>query len=294
MPKRVLVLLAAHNGIQWVAEQIASIRAQEGVEASILASDDASSDGTYEYLCSAPGVMVLPGRGPHGSAGRNFFHLLARADFTGYDYFAFSDQDDIWFPWKLSRAVDCLEREHCECYSANVYAFWEDGREDLVDKSLPQQELDFLFEGAGPGCTYVMATRLAVQIQGVLQWDPRIPEEVSLHDWFAYAWARSHQFAWFIDETPVMRYRQHGANQLGANVGSTAARTRITQIRSGWYRKQVEALARICGLESHALVGRVLRKTVAGRVRLALNAGKFRRRGRDALALGFVSLIGWF
>ena len=110
MPKRVLVLLAAHNGIRWIAEQLESIRKQERVEVTILASDDASIDGTYEYLRSAPGVSVFPERGPYGSAGRNFFHLLARADFSGYDYFAFSDQDDIWYPWKLSRAVDCLDR----------------------------------------------------------------------------------------------------------------------------------------------------------------------------------------
>jgi len=294
MTKRVLVLLAAHNGMQWIAEQVESIRAQEGVEVSILASDDASTDGTHEYLSSAPGVALLPGRGPYGSAGRNFFHLLSRADFSAHDFFAFADQDDIWYSWKLARAMDCLERESCEGYSANVTAFWEDGREALVDKSHPQRELDYLFEGPGPGCTFVMSTRLARQIQDVLRSNPGVRDDISLHDWFAYAWARSHGFAWFIDKQPVMRYRQHGANYLGANVGSIAAKKRVGQVKSGWYRGQVEAIARVCGADSREIVRKVLSKNWSGRLCLALHAGKFRRRYRDVLALAFISLMGWF
>ena len=53
------MLMATHNGIQWVDEQLKSIRAQEVVEVSILASDDASTDGTFEYLNSTSGVMLL-------------------------------------------------------------------------------------------------------------------------------------------------------------------------------------------------------------------------------------------
>ena len=75
--------MATHNGIQWVEAQLKSIWAQEGVEVSILASDDASTDGTFEYLNSASGVMLLEERGPYGSAGRNFFNLLLHADFLG-------------------------------------------------------------------------------------------------------------------------------------------------------------------------------------------------------------------
>jgi rhamnosyltransferase len=294
MAKEVLVLLAAHNGMRWITQQMQSIRAQESCHVAILASDDASNDGTHEYLASIPGVTLLPQRGPYGSAGRNFFHLLSHADFSGHDFVAFADQDDIWHPWKLARAIECLRRHGCEGYSANVTAFWENGREAVVRKSHPQRELDFLFEGPGPGCTFVMSTRLAKQIQDVVRSHPTVANEISLHDWFAYAWARSHGFAWFIDEQPVARYRQHGRNHLGANVGLRAARSRIEQIRSGWYRCQVESIARACGADSRAVVKKALLRTWPGRLSLAMHAGKFRRRYRDALFLGFISLIGWF
>jgi len=294
MTKRVLVLMATHNGIQWIEEQLKSIRAQEGVEVSILASDDASTDGTFEYLNSASCVMLLEERGPYGSAGLNFFNLLLRADFSGYDFIAFSDQDDIWHPLKLARAIDCLATQGCEGYSANVTTFWEDGREVLIDKGQPQCEWDFLFESAGPGCTYVMSAFLAKGIQGFLRANPRVRDEIYLHDWFVYAWARSNGFAWFIDKVSFMRYRQHRTNEFGANAGLKMAKNRIENVKSGWYRGQVEAIARACGVDSQKLVHKVLSKSWKGRISLAIHAGKFRRRYRDAFVLALISMMGWF
>lgn len=292
--RRVLVMMATHNGIQWVDGQLKSIRDQEGVEVSILASDDSSTDGTFEYLKSASGVMLLEERGPHGSAGLNFFSLLLRADFAGHDFVAFSDQDDIWHPWKLARAIDCLASQSCEGYSANVTAFWEDGREALVDKAQSQREWDFLFQGAGPGCTYVMSSFLAQGLQYFLGANPRIPEEICLHDWFVYAWARSNGFAWFIDKAPVMRYRQHGANEFGVNTGLSVAKKRVEKIKSGWYRGQVVSIAMACGVDSQKFIHKVLSRTWTGRISLALHAGKFRRRYRDAFVLALISMMGWF
>lgn len=292
--KRVLVLLATHNGVQWIDEQVDTIRAQVGVEVSILASDDASTDGTYEKLCSSSIVRLLTERGPYGSAGKNFFHLLSRADFSSYNFIAFADQDDIWHANKLVRAIGCMNRENCDGYSSNVTAFWEDGREALIIKSQAQKEFDFLFEGAGPGCTYVMSTKLAKRLQDVLLANPRIPEEISLHDWYAYALARSNGFAWFIDNEPMMRYRQHSANELGANVGYKLAIARLRKIKSGWYRSQVEAISRVCGTDSYLLVCKIFCRTWSGRIALALHASKFRRRFRDALILSIISLMGWF
>lgn len=45
---------------------------------------------------------------------------------------------------------------------------------------------------------------------------------VTLHDWYCYAYSRSHGFKWVIDTQPYMRYRQHGGNQVGVNSGSKA------------------------------------------------------------------------
>jgi len=286
--------MATHNGIQWVDEQIKSILAQEGVDVSILASDDASTDGTYEYLNANPNVKLLAERAPYGSAGKNFFNLLLRADFTGYDFVAFSDQDDVWYPGKLKRAIECMTTHGCDGYSANMTAFWEDGQEVLVDKAQPQREWDFLFQGAGAGCTYVMSVLLENKISDFLRLNPQIPGQICLHDWFVYAWTRANGFSWFIDKEPVMRYRQHFANDFGVNAGLQAAKNRLVQVKSGWYRSQVVAIAKACNVDSDQFIQKVMGDTWAGRISLALHARKFRRSNRDAMVLALSSIMGWF
>lgn len=287
--------MATHNGMQWLEEQLNSILSQEGVEVSILVSDDASIDGTFEYLNSHAGLMLLAERGPYGSAGKNFFNLLLHADFLGYDFVAFSDQDDVWHPKKLARSIDCLATQNCEGYSANVTTFWEDGRESVIDKTQSQREWDFLFESAGPGCTYVMSAALVRGIQNFLRVNPQVLDEICLHDWFVYAWARSNGFSWYIDKVPLMRYRQHSANVFGANnAGFKVAMNRIGRIKSGWYRDQVEVIARICGIDSQKIIRKVLSKTWTGRISLAIHARRFRRHYRDAFVLALCSLMGWF
>jgi rhamnosyltransferase len=291
---RVLVLLAVRNGLPWIQDQIDSILSQQGVVVSLVVSDDASTDGTFEYCTQRHGVDLLAGRGPHGSAGRNFFHLLSQVDVAGQDYVAFADADDIWYPWKLSRAVQELQRTGSDGYGANVTAFWENGREKLIDKAHQQREWDFLFESAGPGCTFVFSRRLAASVQQVLRLTPSIPDEVSQHDWFVYAWARSHGFRWTIDIEPVMRYRQHAGNELGVNTGSRAAERRFKQLKSGWYRRQVEAITSFCDMHSQPFIRTVLGRSWKSRLTLALRVRNCRRRNRDRFVLAVASVLGWF
>jgi len=56
--KSVLVLLAAYNGEQYIAEQLNSILAQKGVKLSIIISVDKSTDATLmiaqEYQSKYP------------------------------------------------------------------------------------------------------------------------------------------------------------------------------------------------------------------------------------------------
>ena len=294
-PRRFSIAMATFNGELYIRQQLNSLAEQILLPYELVACDDGSSDNTVsileEFQKEAPFPVTI-----HPNPSRLGFadNFLDAASKCTADWIAFSDQDDLWHSWKLSRAIDCLERQACECYSANVTAFWEDGSEVLIDKSHVQREFDYLFEGPGPGCTYVMSTRLAREIQDVLHGDAGIARDIALHDWFTYAWARSHRFAWFIDKKPVMRYRQHVANHLGVNVGSITARRRMRQIRSGWYRQQVEAIAKTCGVDSVTAVRNALQKGLSGRISLALHAGKFRRRRRDAFALALISLLGWF
>jgi rhamnosyltransferase len=290
---KVAVLLAAYNGKAWIEEQLASILAQTGVNLSIYISVDPSTDGTEalcaEYAQTRQNVFLLPPAGPFKGAARNFFRLIRDVDFSTYDFVSFSDQDDIWYPDKLERAVTRLQSDDIDGYSSNVIAFWPNGRRMLVDKAQPQVKWDHLFEAAGPGCTYVLKPALAAGFKHLIveQWE-RV-QEVALHDWFCYAFARSHEFKWFIDPVPGMDYRQHASNQVGVNFGILSALVRLQSVTNGWWLKQIKLTSSLMGSENPL-------SKLGGLERLVwpfMNARKCRRRRRDQAVFSWVCLLSW-
>lgn len=107
----VLVMMATYNGEKYVTEQIDSILAQEGVNVTLLISDDGSSDGTpsicKRYAEIMPSIHFAVNEKNKGLA-RNFMDMLYGADVTSFDFFAFSDQDDYWMPNKLGKAIEAI------------------------------------------------------------------------------------------------------------------------------------------------------------------------------------------
>ena len=281
----IAVCLAAYNGLPWLPEQIESIMTQEGVSITLFISVDLCSDGTYEYARdlaqTTSSVVLLPYGKRFGGAARNFFRLLSEIDPSSYEYIALADQDDVWHSDKLLRAVEGLRRSNAEGYSSNVTAFWEDGRQTLINKAQPQRLWDFLFEAAGPGCTYVIRSTLATRIRECLLKNSETAQEVGLHDWFIYAFARANGFRWIIDAYPSMLYRQHATNEVGANQGMKAFLYRARKILSGWGLRQACIIAQIVGLASNPFVERWHRMVRMDLIWLAFQASDCRRRGRD-------------
>ena len=281
---RVAVLLAAYNGLRWLPAQLASILDQHGVDVTVFASVDHSSDGTEEWLRERSRadtrIIVLPA-GRFGGAAANFFRLLRDVDFADFDFVALADQDDLWLPNKLARAVGHLAHKHFAGYSANVIAFWDDGRTQLIDKAQPQTELDFVFEAAGPGCTYVLNHALASALQSFVSTRSAELNDVYLHDWLIYAFARAQGFAWFIDPAPCLRYRQHCSNQVGVNKGLGALLRRAGMAASGWAFAQAALIAGLVGAKRLPKIAAGLEGGRLGLIRLSLHARQCRRKPKD-------------
>lgn len=234
----VAVLLAAYNGERYIHEQLDSILNQEGVNLSIFISVDKCSDNTlcivHEYISKFPEkISVLPYGSQYGSAGQNFVRLLCEAKFQHYDYVSFADQDDIWLPRKLKRAVSEMNKYQIDGYSSNVTAFWESGKTKLIEKNFPQVRFDYLFESPGPGCTFVLTCCLAKTIQAHLLSKCNQLENLWLHDWYCYSFARFNDFKWHIDSESTMAYRQHSSNEVGANSGWKGFISRLKVILQG-------------------------------------------------------------
>ena len=153
------ILLATYNGISWIEEQLLSILKQSKISATVFVSDDMSEDGTFEKISSMAqlyeNIKILP-RKKHGTPAKNFHYILASLDFSDYDYVAFSDQDDIWHKDKLFEAHLHMSAVGADAFSSDVIAQYKNGKKKYIKKSYPLKKYDYLFESAGPGCTYVI------------------------------------------------------------------------------------------------------------------------------------------
>ncbi|KMY26868.1 glycosyltransferase [Aeromonas caviae] len=295
--KKVGVLLAAFNGESWLAEQVLSILEQKCVDVHLYISLDKSDDSSMsicnKFCLEYKNVTLLPYGATFGGAGKNFYRLFMDVDISDYDFIALSDQDDIWNPDKLISSVDILSGY--DGYSSNVIAFWEDGREILINKAQEKKEWDYLFEAAGPGCTYVLRRDVAIKFKTwLIERYDKINNDVELHDWLIYAFCRHFGYRWFIDPRPGMRYRQHANNQVGTNNSISAAQKRLLLIKRKWYRNQVTKIAEHLELQNLSMVKYGLNKGYIGNLYLLFNVNQLRRRLRDRIALSFALLFNIF
>lgn len=285
---KVAVLLAAYNGKEWIGEQIRTIFNQVDVDITVFISVDLSTDDTYEWCIRLSKldkrVFVLPYGTCFGGAGKNFYRLIREVDFSSYDYVSLADQDDVWLENKLISAISIIREKSVNGYSSNVLAFWLDGREQLIIKSQPQKQFDFLFEAGGPGCTYVLTKNSFEKFKNFLINEPSA-ENFKLHDWLIYAFYRAHNLGWFIDNIPYMRYRQHEKNQVGFNKGFKAYVSRFEQVKDRLFREEVLKLLTLLGLPIGFRFNRMF---------LILNFNKLRRRRRDIFILLGFNILGLF
>lgn len=291
----VCVLLAAYNGSGYIKEQFSSLISQS-VVSDIFVSVDFSSDDTYvvadEYSKFYSRLNILPYGASFRSAGQNFFRLLLDVDLSPYDFIAFSDQDDIWFDFKLQRAIEQLKEKNADGYSSNVTAFWPNGREKLVKKDYPQTDYDHIFESAGPGCTFVMTRKLALEIKKSLIDNRNEIRKIWLHDWYCYAFARSRGFKWFIDSKSTMAYRQHGGNEVGVNSGWKSFKARVLSILSGDGIVKAVNQAIFLGLQETTPIKLLCSGKRIDLLRLAFLAPKCRRKPIDKVMFFIIFL--WF
>ena len=299
MHKKIAVLLASYNGVKYIKEQVDSILNQKEVDVTIFISDDLSTDKTIEYLQDIykdfKNIVYLPSGSKFGGAGKNFFRLIRDVDFSSFDFISFVDQDDIWYEDKLIRAIKTIEDKQIDAYSSNVLAFWEDGKEMVINKSSSQARYDYLFEAAGPGCTYVLKKDLAISLQNFICDNWEDVNKVELHDWFIYAFVRENNYKWHIDEKPSMRYRQHTSNQVGANDGLKAKLKRLKKVFSSWYREEIIKIIKVLRLENKYKFSKyILNKSYLNNLLLLKYSFEFRRNKKEKLFLSLLILLGIF
>jgi glycosyltransferase involved in cell wall biosynthesis len=245
--KCVAILLATMNGSAFIDDQLSSIAAQTHANWCLLVSDDGSTDDTRERVArfaAAHPQRVVVIDGPRRGACANFLSMAADPAIDA-DYYAFCDQDDIWYADKLVRALAVLDS-----VPADVPALYG-GRTELVDidgrtygySPLFRRRPEFrnaLVQSIIGGNTIVFnrATKRLIEAGGT--------PDIASHDWWAYQLVSLAGGVVHYDPQPAVRYRQHGNNLVGSNRGFMAGMARLREAMGGrysrWNRSNMAAL----------------------------------------------------
>jgi glycosyltransferase involved in cell wall biosynthesis len=252
MSSSVAILLCTMQGQHYLREQLDSILQQTHSDWSIWASDDGSDDGTHgileEYRARLGDDRFSIHSGPAEGFAANFLSLVCNASITA-DFYAFSDQDDVWNADKLKRALtqlgtapDKTPALYCSrtCYvDANNQAM---GASPLFTR--PPTFANALVQSIAGGNTMVLndAARNLLRLAGA-------DANVASHDWWAYIVISGCGGKIFYEPEPTVRYRQHDNNLEGANNHWSGRLLRMYQLLQGrfrvWNDKNTTALRRI-------------------------------------------------
>lgn len=252
--EQVTILLCTRNGMPWLPEQLRSIEAQEHRNWSIWVSDDGSTDNTCAYLedysAKNPGRISQIIEGPRRGSAANYLSLLCHPDLPD-GITALCDQDDVWLPQKLSKAVSAL-RKHpsrptawsaryifcdADLKRGSISSHW--ARPPSFENALVQNIL------SGHTLTLNAAALKLIRKAGM--------RDVPHHDWWIYLLLSGAAARIICEDTPLLLYRQHGNNTVGAQQGWRARLNRIFWIADGTYREWQERNLAALGAASELL-----------------------------------------
>lgn len=160
---KILVLLSTYNGENYLIDQVNSIMNQKNVICDLFIRDDGSSDGTINVIQKL--VKEYPDRiiyeqGTNIGYARSFLWLVNNV--SGYDYYSFADQDDVWKLDKSIKGIAHLRKDVPFLYASNLTSTDENLTpiKDYNFKNINQNIMTEFCRHRVPGCTYIFNEKL--------------------------------------------------------------------------------------------------------------------------------------
>lgn len=244
--KKILVMISVYNGEKHLREQIDSILDQKtNHDIHIRIRDDGSRDECDkmidDYIARYPGKIEII-KGENIGYNASFFALLKKAG--GYDYYAFSDQDDVWLEDKIQIACDAIDEVEegtmPVLYASTSYLV----HDDLVPYGVTRKrEKDMgiyntIIQNICPGHTQVFNNRLLELLKDNID-----TSKIYVYDSWVLNVANLYGVVLF-DNNPHTYYRQYAGNSLGYGSGWIGRLiTSVKRIKTNdgiKYRRQIE------------------------------------------------------
>lgn len=239
---KLAVIMSTFNGEKYISEQINSILNQKttyDVSIQILVRDDMSVDGTVKLISEIAGhdqrVKLVDSNNENLGVKASFFKLLSIAN--DFDLVFFSDQDDVWNPDKVEEFMNKATVENVFTKTpAGIYsdAWISDAlaqptsekmstRYDWKATDVSYQFLSFNYRIVG--ATYAIndaAVKLVNEVP--TEWTPKL----NMHDSFIGLLISIYGKNYCINQ-PLVYYRQHGNNLVGAGTKNKFINQKIGQ-----------------------------------------------------------------
>ena len=231
-------MMASFNGQDFIFEQISSIFKQKNFIVHLYISDDGSIDNTLDqinnYKRQNPENKIVILEGPRDGYSKNFFSIVKRIDIN-YDIYAFADQDDIWLPQKLERALKLIQKNDLpKIYFSRTTIIDERGK-ILTKSGLVKKEITFrnsLIQSIGGGNTLCLNNSSFNIIRTTTK---NYSKKLTSHDWLSYILISAIGGSIFYDSESFVLYRQHKKNIIGSNKLKFSQLTRLYNL---FYKKQ--------------------------------------------------------
>jgi glycosyltransferase involved in cell wall biosynthesis len=298
----VRVLLTTYNSGPYLAPLLDSVLGQDYHPLQLVVRDDGSTDETPRILAEygarfGERMIFQPGHnlGPAGS-----MFTIIREYARDCDWLSFADHDDVWYPGKITRAIETLRRR---APTPVMYT----GRLRITDADLAPRELSVaptrpmrfrnaLVENVAAGCTMVMnaaARDLLLETRDITG--------VKWPDWWFYLVASAFGDV-IYDMEPQIDYRRHANNAVGSPAGWRRLREAWHLLSSGTLVTQLAGQAQALKRnyddhlppDSRRVLDEFLARpvTLPGRIRHALSLDVYRQRITDEVVLRAAFALG--
>lgn len=234
-PPEVAIILATRNGARYLPAQLATLEAQT-VPWRLIISDDGSWDDTRKVahdFSTKYRVHLIDG--PRvGLAGANFLAAL-RHTAVPPGPVAFCDQDDLWYPNRLSDGLAALagtEGQPALACAPVIPVDATGGRHMATARQIGTPSFgNALVQNVLCGS----AMTLNAAAVAALRDDPA-PPPLPFHDWWIYLRATAAGWPIHILSRPALAYRQHADNTLGFDHGIARKIRKAGRLWDGTWR----------------------------------------------------------
>ena len=240
--RKVAIVLGFYNGYEFINRQLQSIFEQTHQNFIIFITDDNSKEKfSLERLNinkSNQKKIRIEIRNKNIGYAQNFLNSLI--SINGYfDYYAFSDQDDIWHCDKLEKAIISLEKypdNKANLYGSRTELIGESEKINLGESILFKKNPSFqnaIIQNIFGGNTMVFNRRAYKLICA-----SNINQNIIAHDWWCYQLISGSGGNIFYDKKIHLKYRQHNNNIIGSNISLKNKWDRLIKVVNGEFKKQ--------------------------------------------------------